>query len=286
MPRRMGDTFRRPMRPPLPPKSRSRPKRSLGQHFLRHRATAARIVAALEIAPGDAVVEIGPGRGALTDLLAEGGARVTAVEKDDALARDLQEKFAPDPSVTVVNGDALKVSMGDIVQSTGPYKLIGNLPYNVASPLVRRFLTEGHRPSILVVMVQREVAEAMTAAPGDMTYLSVEVQLRAEASRLLTVPPSAFRPAPRVTSAVVLLRPMEEPIAGVDSEDRFLDLVRAGFSARRKQIRNSLGGGLDADPKAIGALLDRAGIDGRRRPQTLSVGEWISLYRCWAGLRQ
>ncbi len=271
------------MRSPAPTAPRARAKRSLGQHFLRHRGTALRIVDALGLSDGDHVVEIGPGRGALTALLAARAGSVVAVEKDDALARSMAERFAPDPAVTVVNADALTVEMSRIAPAGRPHKLVGNLPYNVASPIVRRFLSSPPRPSVMVVMVQREVAEAMTASAGDMTYLSVEVQLRAEARRLMTVPPSAFRPSPRVTSAVVALTPRPGPVPRVDSEERFLGLVRAGFSARRKQLRNSLGAGLGIGPEAAADLLRAAGIDGRRRPQTLSMGEWGALYGAWDG---
>ena len=279
----MVDTLPRPMRPRPPAGPHARAKRSLGQHFLRDRATALRIVDALELGPGDRVVEIGPGRGALTSLLAARAGCVTAVEKDDDLAAAMTGRFAADPAVTVLNADALTVEMSRIAPGGAPHKLVGNLPYNVASPIIRRFLSSPRRPSVMVVMVQREVADAMTAAPGKMTYLSVEVQLRAEARRLLSVPPSAFRPRPKVTSSVVVLTPRPEPVPRVGSEERFLALVRAGFSARRKQLRNSLGAGLGMDAGAAGDLLGAAGIDGRRRPQTLSMAEWGALYEAREG---
>ena len=266
------------MRSTSSPKATVRPKRSLGQNFLQHRGTARRIIAALELSAADTVVEIGPGRGALTGLLAEGAGRLIAVEMDDALARSMAERFSLEDAVTIINDDALTVDMSQISGPERPYKMVGNLPYNVASPIVRRFLTARHRPSLMVVMVQREVADSMTAVPGEMTYLSAEVQLRASARRLFNVPPTAFRPSPRVHSAVVSLIPHAKPVLDIDSEEMFLRMVRAGFAARRKQLRNSLSQGLNLGTDTVACLLQAACIDGGRRAQTLSLAEWGSLY--------
>lgn len=266
------------MRSPSSPKTTLRPKRSLGQNFLRHRGTARRIVAALKLSAVDTVVEIGPGRGALTGLIAKEAGRLIAVEMDDALARSLVERFSCEDAVTIINDDALAVDMTEISRPERPYKMVGNLPYNVASAIIRRFLTARHRPSLMVVMVQREVADSMTAAPGEMTYLSAEVQLRASARRLFNVPPTAFKPSPRVHSAVVSLVPHAGPAVDIDSDESFLRMVRTGFSAPRKQLRNSLRHGLTLEAETIEGLLKAAGIDGGRRAQTLSLSEWGSLY--------
>ena len=271
------------MRSPSSPKTTVRPKRSLGQNFLHHRGSARRIVAALELSAADTVVEIGPGRGALTGLLAENAGRLIAVEMDDLLARSMAERFSSEDAVTIINNDALTVDMSQIAGPERPYKMVGNLPYNVASAIIRRFLTARHRPSLMVVMVQREVADSMTALPGEMTYLSAEVQLRAAARRLFNVPPSAFRPSPRVNSAVVSLIPHAEPVLAIDSEERFLRTVRAGFAARRKQLRNSLRQGLNLGTDTVEGLLEVAGIDGGRRAQTLSLDEWRSLHTAARG---
>ena len=271
------------MRSPSSPKTTVRPKRSLGQNFLHHRGSARRIVAALELSAADTVVEIGPGRGALTGLLAENAGRLIAVEMDDLLARSMAERFSSEDAVTIINNDALTVDMSQIAGPERPYKMVGNLPYNVASAIIRRFLTARHRPSLMVVMVQREVADSMTALPGEMTYLSAEVQLRAAARRLFNVPPTAFRPSPRVNSAVVSLIPHAEPVLAIDSEERFLRTVRAGFAARRKQLRNSLRQGLNLGTDTVEGLLEVAGIDGGRRAQTLSLDEWRSLHTAARG---
>ena len=242
------------------------------------RTVALKIVDALDLAPTDAVVEIGPGRGALTNLLAKWAGHLTAIEMDDSLAPALVGRFVSDASVKIVHGNALEVDPAGLVESGRPYKLVGNLPYNVASPIIRRFLTAPQRPDLLVVMLQREVAESMTAVPGDMTYLSVEVQLRAHVRKLFTVPPTAFRPRPKVTSAVVEITPHPEPVLDLNSEEQFLELVRAGFSARRKQLHNSLRNGLDMDAAPVDDILQASGVDGTRRAQTLSLTEWSAVY--------
>jgi 16S rRNA (adenine1518-N6/adenine1519-N6)-dimethyltransferase len=269
------------MPPPTPALTSHRPKRSLGQNFLTDVSVALRVVDALNIAPTDTVVEVGPGRGALTGALAKRSGNLTAIELDDLLAPELASQFEGDPAVTVVHGDALQIDLETLVDSGTPYKMVGNLPYNVASPIIRRFLTAANSPELLVVMLQREVAEAMTAEPGNMTYLSVEVQLRASVELRFLVHPTAFQPEPKVTSAVVALTPHSQPILEVDSQERFLKLVRAGFSARRKQLHNSLSRGLALEPASVQAMLLASGIDGKRRAQTLSLPEWAAVYQAW-----
>ena len=269
------------MPPPTPALTSQRPKRSLGQNFLVDTSVALRVVDALNVAPTDTVVEVGPGRGALTGALAKRSSHLTAIEMDDQLAPELASAFQGDPTVTVVHGDALQIGLSSLVEPGTPYKMVGNLPYNVASPIIRRFLTAAHSPQLLVVMLQREVAESMAAEPGKMTYLSVEVQLRASVDLRFLVHPSSFHPEPKVTSAVVALTPHAQPPIALDSEARFLELVRAGFSARRKQLHNSLSRGLTLDAASVHAMLRAADIDGKRRAQTLSLQEWAAVYRAW-----
>lgn len=266
-------------------KRRGRPKRSLGQNFLHAQHVAHKMIAALDLSESDAVVEIGPGHGALTALLSKLAGSLAAVEKDDMLSMQLASQFSGIPSVTVVHGDALEVDIDKLVGADKLYKLVGNLPYNVASPIIRRFLTVENRPTLMIVMVQSEVADAMTASPGSMTALSVEVQLRADATRLFSVPPDAFIPKPKVDSAVVALTPHKEQIIRLDSEHRFMELVRAGFSAKRKQLHNTLKLGLGLEVSAVRKMLAIANIDGTRRPQTLSLSEWGALYRAFVDSR-
>ena len=251
----------------------------LGQNFLVDRNVARRIVSAASIEPDDEVLEIGPGRGALTRLLVEKASRVVAVEIDDALATDLLARTGNTEALTVVLQDALEFDPSGHFH--GPFKLVANLPYYVATPLVRRFLTVHHRPSELIVMVQREVADNMTARPGRMGLLSVMVQLNASAKTLFSVPPKAFRPRPKVASAVVRLEPLAEPVVPVNDAESFISFVAAGFRAPRKQIHNSLRLGLQAETHAVSTALSDADIEGSRRPATLSLDEWGELYSAW-----
>ena len=256
-------------------------KKSLGQNFLVDRRIVTRIIAAAELTPEDAVLEIGPGRGTLTRPLAENAASLTAIELDDDLAAALTTEFASQPHVRVIHADARHVDISTIAPPQAPYKLIANLPYYAAQPIVRRFLEAEHKPSLMVIMLQREVARTMTAAPGNMSLLSVATQLYGKPRIVTSVPPRAFRPAPKVTSAVVRIDVFPQPALPIDSIDAFFTLVRAGFSAPRKQIHNCLQQGLTIPRIDAEALLSDSDIDARRRPQTLSLADWGNLYAAW-----
>lgn len=225
------------------------------------------------------MLEIGPGRGILTRELSKNAGRVVAVELDDALSEELTTEFADQPSITIVHADAREADIGDLVPADEPYKLVANLPYYAALPIIRRFLEANHKPSLIVVMVQREVARNMTAAPGDMSLLSVATQLYGKPRIVTSVPPRAFRPAPKVTSAVIRIDVYPQPALQLDSIDNFFTLVRAGFSAPRKQIHNCLQHGLDISRELAEQMLTQASIDPKRRPQTLSLPDWGSLYQ-------
>ena len=256
-------------------------KKSLGQNFLIDHRIVARIIGAAELTPDDAVVEIGPGRGVLTRGLAARAGSLTAIEVDDDLAAALTAEFSEQPHVRIVHADAREVEFASIVPSQAPYKLIANLPYYAALPIVRRFLEAERKPTLMVIMVQREVARSMTAAPGGMSLLSVATQLYGKPRIVATVPPRAFRPAPKVTSAVVRIDVFSNLALAHDFTDDFFTLVRAGFSAPRKQIHNCLRRGMSIPRAEAEALLSQAGIDARRRPQTLSLADWGSLYAAW-----
>ncbi|MBM3942162.1 MAG: ribosomal RNA small subunit methyltransferase A [SAR202 cluster bacterium] len=255
--------------------------KALGQHFLVDRRILGRILAAAELGPNDLVLEVGPGRGVLTRLLVEQAARVIAIELDHELAQSLPVRLGYPANLTVVEADARTVDIAALVGPDNPYKVVANLPYYAANPIIRRFLEEGPQPVLLVVMVQREVARSMTAQPGEMSILSVAVQFYATATQVCTVPPAAFRPPPKVTSAVVKLVPRPAPPVSVADPAAFFDLARAGFAAPRKQLRNSLSQGLGVDGQVIGALLESLEIDGRRRPETLSLEEWAQIHWAW-----
>ena len=256
-------------------------KKSLGQNFLVDRRIVSRIIAAAELSPDDIALEIGPGRGILTRSLAECAASLTAIEIDHHLADALRDEFASHPNVRIVHEDAREIDIASIVPRDSQYKLIANLPYYAAQPIVRRFLEAERKPTLMVVMVQREVARNMTAAPGDMSLLSVATQLYGKPRIVASVPPRAFRPAPKVTSAIVRIDVYPQPALALDSINAFFTLVRAGFSAPRKQIHNCLQQGLAIPRIESEAVLSAAGIDPKRRPQTLSLDDWGSLYAAW-----
>ncbi len=261
------------------------PKKSLGQHFLTDPNILARIVDATGAGPGTTVLEVGAGPGDLTEALAQRAKLVVAVELDDELAERLAARFLG-RNVAVVHADVLDLTPGELLRAGGaapPYVMAGNLPYNIASAVVRHFLEGDARPERMVVMVQREAADAMTARPGAMSLLSVAVQVYGEARRLFLVAPGAFRPPPRVQSAVVRIDVASRPRGGAPAErmDAFFRVARAGFSSPRKQLRNSLAIGLGLAPGEAERLLQEARIDQSRRPQTLAIEEWSALTRAY-----
>ena len=238
-----------------------RPRKALGQHFLADTRVLARIVNAAEIGPSDVVLEIGAGRGALTRKLVDRGAQVIAVELDPNLAGTLAERLGNPSNLTVVEGDARRLDPGELVTPGTSYKVAGNLPYYAANPIIRRFLEAQHRPTLMVLTLQEEVARNIAAAPGKMGFLSAAVQYYASAKVVCTVPPRSFRPPPKVTSAVVRLDVLAAPAVEVDDGPAFLEVVKSGFRAPRKQLRNSLAQGLGAPADAVEAVLKDAGMD-------------------------
>ena len=254
-----------------------RANKALGQHFLVDARVRARILAAADLTPDDVVVEIGPGRGFLTRSLVRQVGRVVAVELDESLARRLSDIYSDNPNLQVVAADAREVDIGTLV-GRSDYKLVANLPYYAANPILRRFLEGERKPSVMVVMLQREVAGVVAAEPGRMGLLSVAVQVYGRPRIVCGVPPRAFRPTPGVTSAVLRIDVYPEPAAPEVGEG-FFRLVRAGFSAPRKQIRNSLSVGLQIRSGEADALLLAAGIEPERRAQTLTIEEWGCMYR-------
>jgi 16S rRNA (adenine1518-N6/adenine1519-N6)-dimethyltransferase len=258
-----------------------RRRKSLGQHFLADARIANRIVAAAELDGSDTVVEIGPGAGVLTRRLVEQAGKVVAVELDQRLGEELPERLECPPNLAVVPGDGRDVDPDALVGVGTPYKVVANLPYYAAAPIVRRFLETVRPPTLMVVMVQREVADAMNARPGEFTLLSVATQFYAEPSVVAQAPARCFRPPPKVSSTVLKLAVRAEPAAAVADKEAFFALVKAGFNAPRKQLRNSLILGTGAPAETVSVALDDAGIDGQRRPATLGIGEWAALDAKW-----
>ncbi len=252
--------------------------RSMGQHLLVDRDVLERIVAsATTLGPQSEVLEIGPGVGALTAELSRRARRVVAVELDPRMIGVLRETV-PAPNVQLVQTDALAVQPAQLFGGR-PYSVVANLPYNVATPLLRRLLyaPPDGRPQELVVMVQREVAQRLAARPGSMSLLSVEVQLVADIEYLFEVGPRSFFPPPEVASAVVRLRPLPGyRVPPLPDERRFFQVVAAGFHQKRKQLHNALRS-LGVDAERVVAALAAAGIDPKRRAETLTLDEWSRL---------
>ncbi len=257
-------------------------KKSLGQHFLVDGAYLQSILSAAQLTRDDQVIEVGPGLGVLTQALAERAGKVIAVEKDDNLSALLKERLVSYRNVAIVNEDIMKADVTSLVAmfasgDTPRYKVVANLPYYITSPVLRLFLEARTKPERLVVMVQKEVAKQICAQPGDMSLLSVGIQLYGQPKIVKYVPARAFYPAPDVDSAVLKISVFPAPRVDVDVST-FFAMVRAGFSAARKQIRNSLSKGLDLPKEEVLELLAAADIDARRRAETLSIEEWGRLW--------
>ena len=260
---------------------RFRARKSLGQHHLVDVGVLSRILAAAELTEEDVVLEVGPGLGTLTRGLVERVSTVIAVEMDPRLAASLPSRLGHPANLTTVEADARTMDIGSLVGNEPGYKVVANLPYYAANPIVRRLLEADPKPALMVFMVQQEVARVMVAEPGRMGLLSVATQYYAQPVLVCDVPPAAFRPSPKVTSAVVRLEVRPQPAVAVADRDAFFALVRAGFSAPRKQLRNSLSHGLGVPGAEVGQLLDGLDLDGRRRAETLTLDEWAAVYRGW-----
>jgi 16S rRNA (adenine1518-N6/adenine1519-N6)-dimethyltransferase len=287
MPRRPSPLARLPPRrhPPLP----APPRKALGQHFLHDDWVLDRIVSEGGFHPGETVLEVGGGTGELTERLAAVAGRLISVELDEALCRHLRARMAPYPACTVVCADVLDHAPAALLAEGGaapPYVVAGNIPYYITAPILRHFLTAQPRPYRMVLLMQREVAERIAAGPGRMSLLGVSVQLYGTVQVLFRVPAAAFTPPPKVESAVVRIDVRPQPVIALANEERFFEVVRAGFRNPRKQLHNSLAQGLWLPPGTAPALLDVAGIDPLRRAQTLSLEEWERLARAFDAFKR
>ncbi len=254
---------------------------SLGQRFLVDRGVLQTIVEAAELSPADDVLEVGPGPGVLTAQLAERARSVTAVEIDERMVAVLRDTLAGRDNVRVVRADALEVDLFGVGERR-PTRIVANVPYQITTPLVERFIGDERRPPLVVVLVQEEVARRMvaTASSGkERGYLSVFVQSFADGKIVRRVPPSAFRPAPKVSSAVVALRTRVRPAFAPLDRTAFLRFVSDAFRHRRKQLRGALGHEAGVDPERAVAALRDCGIEPRRRAEELTLDEWVALAR-------
>ncbi len=253
-----------------------RAKMSLGQNFLMDPTALERIVEAAEIGPRDAVLEVGPGLGSLTRYLARAARRVVAVELDSSLIPLLKEVLAGASNVDVIHADILELDPAQLMGEPG-YLVVANIPYYITSNLIRHLLEAPLQPRRLVLTVQREVANRITAGPPDMSLLALSVQVYGSPRIVARIPAGAFYPAPKVDSSAVRVDLYPHPLIAPAHLNAFFQLARAGFGQKRKTLRNALAAGLGWPSEKAAALLSAAGIDPQRRAETLSLAEWNAL---------
>jgi 16S rRNA (adenine1518-N6/adenine1519-N6)-dimethyltransferase len=259
-----------------------RPQKSLGQNFLVDDSALGRVVAAGQIQPGQTVLEIGPGLGSLTRLLAETAARVVCVELDSQLIPPLEQVLGAYPNVRIVQGDILKLDPARLIEEvpgTPPpdYLVVANIPYYITSALMRHLLETRCPPRRLVLTVQQEVAQRICAEAGEMSLLALSVQVYGQPQIAGRISAEAFYPPPKVDSAIIRVEIYREPLIPRELIAPFFRLAKAGFSQKRKTLRNSLAGGMHWSTREAGEILEKAGIDPMRRAETLSLDEWRTL---------
>ena len=246
------------------------PKKELGQHWLTDRFILGEIADTAQIASDDTVLEIGPGLGTLTSELLARAKNVVAVEFDAELARKLPGQF-PGKNLVVKNEDILSFDLSSLPAN---YVVVANVPYYITSKIVQKLMTAAHKPRVVVLLVQKEVAQRIAAAPGNMSILAISAQVYAEAELGLEVPRQFFTPPPKVDSQVIILRTRAQPLVSATDEKRFFRVVKAAFSAKRKKLRSSLAGGLAMSKPEVETMLAAANISPDARAEDLSIEQW------------
>ncbi|MDD5083877.1 MAG: 16S rRNA (adenine(1518)-N(6)/adenine(1519)-N(6))-dimethyltransferase RsmA [Candidatus Moranbacteria bacterium] len=252
-------------------------KKHLGQNFLKDEGVLGRIVASANIAPDDFVVEIGPGTGILTQVLSEKAKRVISLELDSDLIPNLLKRFPLSSNVTIVRQDILQADLMEVLKKSQlpegqSYKVVANIPYYITAPIIQYLLELPMPPECIVLMVQKEVAERITAKVGALSILAVSVQYYADAELSFIVPKTAFEPVPQVDSAVVRLVPKRS--FDKDLDKKFFRCVKAGFSSRRKTLVNNFSASFHLPKDAVAQKLDRLGLDANIRAQALAIDDW------------
>lgn len=250
-------------------------KKELGQNWLRDRGMLEAIADEADLSTGDTVLEIGPGLGTLTSELLRRAGKVVAVEFDDELATKLPSQF-PGKNLTVINQDILSY---DLDQLPTGYKVVANVPYYITSKIIEKLTTAPNSPSIIVVLVQKEVAERIAAHPGKMSILAVSAQIFAKTRLGVEIPRQFFTPVPKVDSQVVVLEMRDRPLVSVNDQKIFFRVIKAGFVSKRKKLRSSISAGLAISKPDAEQLLRQAGIDPDLRAEDLSIDDWIRLMR-------
>ena len=253
-----------------------RAHKGLGQNFLQDPLALEKIVSAAEIQPTDTVLEIGPGLGSLTRYLAVSAKEVVAVELDEGLIPPLKAVLAPYQNVRLMHGDILKLAPTDLITERD-YIVAANIPYYITSAVIRHLLENEPKPRRIVLTVQKEVAQRICAKPGDMSLLALSVQVYGKPRIAAHIPAEAFFPAPKVDSAVLCIDIYPAPLIKEELLEPFFKLIKAGFSQKRKTLRNSLSSGLHIAPAQAAEVLTQADIDPQRRAETLSIEEWERL---------
>ena len=250
--------------------------KSLGQNFLQDSSALEKIALAAEMQADDCVLEIGPGLGSLTRYLAVSAKQVTAVELDPDMLAPLKAVLTPYQNVRVVHGDILKLSISEIIDQPN-YLVVANIPYNITSLIIRHLLESDLKPRRVVLTIQKEVAERICAKPGDLSLLALSVQVYGKPSIAAVIPADSFHPVPKVDSAILRIDIYDEPLIPNALLNTFFKLIKAGFSQKRKTLRNSLSSGLHIPTTESESILTKAGIDYMRRAETLSIDEWRRL---------
>lgn len=256
------------------------PKKRLGQHFLVDEGALGTIVAAAKLTKKDTVLEIGPGLGVLTGELVKRAGKVIAVEKDAKMVAILKERLGSSKNLEIISDDILKLISHISSLITHNYKLVANLPYNITSPVIRQVLESPSQPKLIVLTIQKEVAERLCAKPGESNrgILSVMVQYYSQPEIIAIIPQTSFWPPPKVESAIIRLTPIRryQP-----SDKEFFKIVKAGFSSKRRQLVNSLAGGLGLPKETVSVILKEAGVNAKKRAEDLSLKEWDELRKTW-----
>ncbi len=257
-----------------------KPERSKGQNFLIEEDVYNKIVESAEINPDDIILEVGPGLGFLTFKLAKKAKKVLAVEVDEKIASFLQTLIIGNKvkNIKIFNKDILKAK-GDNFSKIGKYKIVSNLPYNITSIFLRKFLSLSNKPEIIVLMLQKEVVERIMAKPPKMSLLSISVQFYAEVEKIMDVKREYFYPAPEVDSAVIKITPNKKLLKNYEEEKKFFKILRIAFSSKRKMLKNNLANGLKIDIKKIEKILIDLNLDTKIRSEQLEISEWLKIFQ-------